>query len=182
MSVGDLTLVVVAKDQAGLRGFHLAHVEAADLILVANTAGIPLSAIGNHYLRNARTPLFGLVHADVIFGSESLEVFCREAAAGKVCGVVGVNPLLPYPQSYVWAIKIPKTAPVSTVDSASVFFRRDLGLSFDEKTFDSYRLHVEDVCIQAAQHGIPVVVPAARAWHDSHEVTGRAWLEQYRMY
>ena len=156
------------------------HVDAAETILVINYDGVPLSRIANYVRDRVRGLIFGMVHADVVFGPGALNVFVREAFAGHVCGVVGMNPDLPYPESYVWSNKNP--GPVSTLDSASVFFRRDLDLRFDEETFDSFHLHVEDFCIQAAQRDIPVVVPAADAYHDSCEVNGQPWLVQYGIY
>ena len=176
----DLTLVVVAKDRKSMDQFKLDHVNPADLVLVVNSEGKPLSSIGNKYLDNSECAVFGLVHADVVFGPGSLEVLLRTAAAGSVCGVVGRNPDISGERGYIWANKNP--GPVSTLDSASCFFRRDLGLRFDEKTFDSFHLHVEDLCIQAGQRGIPIVVPAADAYHDAHEVNGRLWLDQYWSY
>jgi metal-sulfur cluster biosynthetic enzyme len=62
-----------------------------------------------------------------------------------------------------------------------VFFRRDIGLRFDESTFTSFHCHVEDLCMQAKQRGMPVIVPFADATHAS-EMPSPAWRADYMTY
>lgn len=176
----DLTLVVVAKDVESMREFGLAHIDAAETILFINAEGKSLSAIGNEYLDKSRRAVFALVHYDVVFNAGSLEIFYCEAMQGKVCGVVGSNPDYSYPDNYIWANKNP--GPVSTLDSASCFFRRDLGLRFDEQTFDGLHLQTEDLCLQAGKRGIPVTVPGADAYHNACNRNGVPWHQQYEKY
>jgi hypothetical protein len=171
----SLTLVVVAKDLADLRAFDLANCDAEETVLVANTGRTPLSVIGNHYLDHARTPIVGLVHADTWFGPGALCAFTMEAFAGSVCGLVGIDS----DATYRWSDKNPGA--VSTLDSCSVFLRRDLGLHFDEQTLNSLHLHVEDLCLSAHLSGVPVVVPKAQAQHRS-AAPRPEWLEEYWRY
>lgn len=175
--VSDLTLVVVAKNSADLAQFDRTHVAGCELVLVANDSRTALSRIGNRYLASARTPVLGLVHADCWFGPGALAAFTATAMAGNVCGIVGVS--LP-DLVYQWSCRNPGS--VSTLDSCSVFFRRDAWLRFDEVRFDSLHLHVEDLCLQAEERGIPVVVPAADANHRGSTSNGDIWLAEYRRY
>lgn len=178
--MNDLTLVVVAKNAEDMRNFSQEYVSPGEAILVINTDHRPLSVIGNHYLAAARGSVFGMVHADVLFGAGALEILCATAEAGAVCGVVGFNPMFQYPESYIHANKNPNS--VSTLDSASVFFRRDIGIKFDSQTFDGFHLHVEDLCLQAGQRGIPVVVPAADCFHNAADVNGKQWHDDWKVY
>jgi hypothetical protein len=172
-----LQLVVVAKDAADMRAFNRAHVpDWVDLVEVVNTERQSLSSIGNYYLRVGRAPVFGIVHADCHFGPDALKVFYEEAMEGRVCGIVGLCLNL----VYHWCRDLPGR--VSTLDSCSVFFRRDLQLKFDEQTFDSFHLHVEDVCLQAEARNISVTVPYAEASHKGATQNGAAWLEEYHRY
>ena len=68
-----------------------------------------------------------------------------------------------------------KPCPVSTLDSSCIFFPTNLALRFDEQTFDGFHLHGEDICLQAHAKGIPVLVPAANAWHACPDVNGPNW-------
>ena len=202
-TAGDhLTLVVVAADQERAKVFDWTHVNAAEAVLVINYENMPLSVIGNTYLLGDRTPLgsrpiFGLCHADVPFGPGALDALAACAGEGNVCGVVGMNPDLKEDSpgrnpgatketqrwGEVWSNQNP--GPVSTLDSAAVFFRRDSGLRFDSVNFDGMHLHVEDLCLQAQAKGIPVVVPAADATHLSNPALNDWndwWHEDYRRY
>jgi hypothetical protein len=187
----QLTLVVVGKDESSLRRFDLAHIGAAECVLLVNYSKVPLSVIGNRFL-DACLPLFGMVHADVSFGPTALDVFADAVESGNVCGVVGWNcDLKPGDPGAnpgdkggrageVWCYQNP--GPVSTLDSAAVFFRRDLELRFDEKTFDGFHCHVEDLCIQASERGIPVAVPSANATHNSALNPPAEWRSDYDVY
>jgi len=186
----DLTLVVVAKDQENMDGFDQSYVAPAELVLVINYEQASLASIGNYWLDRSRR-LFGMCHADVYFGPGALEVFAQTANDGMVAGVVGYNPDLVKggpganpgngPAGQVWAYQNP--GPVSTLDSAAIFFSKDSGLRFDQQTFDSFHLQNEDLCLQASQNlKMPVVVPAADATHRSCERNGREWQNAYWPY
>ena len=197
----DLTLVVVAADQERAKVFDWTHVNAAETVLLINYENTPLSVIGNIYLWGLR-PIFGLCHADTLFGPGALDALAACAGEGNICGVVGMNPDLKEDSpgrnpgatkqtqrwGEVWSNQNP--GPVSTLDSASVFFRRDSGLRFDSVNFDGMHLHVEDLCLQARAKGIPVVVPAADAthlsnpalndWNDWWHMDYRGYYERFR--
>jgi hypothetical protein len=159
MTARDLTLVVIGKDWPALREFSLEHVNAAEVILVSNEAGIPLSVLGNHYLDTARRPVVGILHADSSLGPGACDAFAAAASAGAVAGIVGRDAA----RRYVWCTQ--GGGAVETLDCCSVFLRRDLGLRFDETTFDGFHCHVEDLCMQAHARGVPVSVPVAEAAH-----------------
>jgi GT2 family glycosyltransferase len=198
MTSRDLTLVVVGSDEQNMRRFDLSHCGAAETMLVINYGNVALSVIGNVALSWLRPgAVLGLCHADVFFGPGALDAMAQCAGEGNVCGVVGMNPDLKEDSpgrnpgatketqrwGEVWADKNP--GPVSTLDSAAVFFRRDSGLLFDSVNFDGMHLHVEDLCLQAQQRGIPVVVPAANATHYSNPNLNNWedwWHKDYRRY
>jgi hypothetical protein len=197
MTARDLTLVVVGLDEANMRQFDLTYVNAGSCVLVINYEKVPLSIIGNGRLLGSK-PIFGLCHADTYFGPGALDAFAACAGEGNVCGVVGMNPDLKEDSpgrnpgatkamprwGEVWSNQNP--GPVSTLDSASVFFRRDSGLQFDSVNFDGMHLHVEDLCLQASQlKAMPVVVPAAHASHIGNpqlQDWADWWHADYRRY
>lgn len=173
-----------------LPGFKLAHPICVDNSILKR----PLSEIANVILGECRTPVFGLVHADVFFDSPmarvadpakvfrpDLEILAECALAGKVCGIVGADLL---PQRYWWGHSLPDGAehPVSCLDGSSIFFRTDLGLQFDEVTFDGFHCHVEDLCLQAHARRISVVVPAVKTDHAGRSTYDPGWQAQYRVY
>jgi hypothetical protein len=176
MTQEDLTLLVIAKNAEDMRKFKLDHVEARETILHINYDRSPLSGIANWYLKcDPELILFGLVHADMDFGPGALDIMCETAESMMIAGTCG-RELDPsdIPDGYVWS-KFTRPGPVSTLDSSCVFFRTDLGLEFDEETFDGFHLHVEDLCLQAAAKGLPVVVPQCDAVHSSPDKNGTQW-------
>lgn len=185
--MSSLTLVAVGKDLAACS--QLQAPAGSVISFVDNSAGRPLSHIANLALDLCQSDVFGLCHCDVAFGDGALEAFTVAAMSGAVCGIVGIDLKGVYHCSYNdgrddwWAGALTAGGPgrVSTLDSMAVFFRKDLGLRFDEKTFDGFHCHVEDLCLQAAARGIPVIVPAADARHLNHEQS-REWLDDYRRY
>jgi hypothetical protein len=186
MNLSPLTLVYIAKDQAGLDAFDLTHTAGAEFIGYANDAELALSHIGNEMLAySGNSPVFGFCHADAVFGPGALDAFVAEAMRGAVCGIVGIDLAGLYRCSFEsrrdswWQGE--GAAEVSTLDGMALFFRRDLGLRFDEQTFTGYHCHVEDLCLQAHSRGIPVTVPAADAHHRNH-IQSQAFLADYRRY
>jgi hypothetical protein len=182
-----LMLVGVAKDGLGALQFqaqvrHCVDTPEGTLIVpYANTERKSLAAIGNEAiaLGSPIHGILGLCHADCTFGPGALESFAACAAAGKVCGIVGID----CDRNYRWS-NGGERGPglVSTLDSCCVFMRADLGLRFDETTFDGLHCHVEDLCLQAAARGIPVVVPAADASHVGASTFNPEWQAEYRVY
>lgn len=168
-----------------------------------------LAEIGNRFLRWCGSRVFGFCHADMEFGRGSLEAFveCSDSTFpfGAVCGACGrtkqyrdAGPGLQGCSSYVWSkdwgeptlrqvlagypLNPAGPCPVSTLDSSCIFFPTDLGLKFDEKTFDGFHCHGEDICLQAQSRGIPVLVPAANAWHACSDVNGPNWGKERDVY
>ena len=180
----NLTLLVIAKDQSDLNGFDETHIAPpVRLFRYINARGHPLAAVANCYLdlnlKLNGPHIFGLVHADMTIGPGSIEAYSDAAESCAIVGACG-RALDPWPEppaginpGYHWSKWNPGV--VSTLDSSCVFFRTDLGLRFDEETFDGFHLHVEDLCIQASQKGYPVLVPKADAVHSSPDKNGSTW-------
>jgi hypothetical protein len=186
--MNDLTLVVIGKDAESIGAFQRPKTNA-NLIYVANSKSEGLAVIANRHLDLCCTTVFGLCHADVVFANGALEAFTSEALRGSVCGIVGVDLHGTYHCSYNsdrdrwWKdnMRIGEPGFVSTLDGMAVFFRKDLGLRFDEQTFCGFHCHVEDLCLQAHARGIPVTVPAADAHHRNHKQT-QDWLVAYHAF
>ena len=185
MTAKDLTLVVVAKDEQSMRGFDQTHVNAAETILVINYHIQSLAQIANRHITNRE--IFGLCHADALFGPGALDIFAQTAGEGAVCGMVG---RCADPATHVWSVHKAnlqdhpnfKEGPISTLDSVSVFFRRDSGLWFDAVNFDGFHMHVEDLCMQAHAKGIPVLVPPASASTSCSTPFAGKWATDCLMY
>ena len=179
----QLRLIVIGKDPESISTFDSTHMGTCEPIFVANILNQPLSQIANRFLHvtnhDAGYPVFGLVHADTYFGPGALATFTRCALDSTICGIVGREPTPEY--SNCWCTTNP--GPVMTLDSCSIFFRRDLGLEFDEQTFDGHHCHVEDLCLQACSLNIPVMVPRADATHNGigHDWSS-PWMQDYARY
>ena len=187
--MSDLTLVVVGADWQSLRqqmnssltkdrAFGLDTLEDQELVLLPNQPPVSLASIGNWYLEHARSPVLGLVHPDTVYGRGALREFTQVALGGTVCGIVGISP----DGEYVWSYRTNCLRSVETLDSCSVFFRRDLGLRFDEQTFDGFHGHVQDLCMQAHAREIPVLVPPADASHAGVNYLQPAWRADWERY
>lgn len=188
-----LALCVVAKDGNELASFFAVHANEIaknvdELIAIDNRGGRfgGLAAIGNRALAATRSIVFGLIHADTGFRPGALATFREAAVAGKVAGIVGRSPA----GEYVWAFGGGGTD-VTCLDGCAIFFRRDLGLSFDEVTFDGFHCVGEDLSLLARTRGIPIIVPNAPADHRSSSnfpdpgqpnADRGAWLTDYHRY
>jgi hypothetical protein len=154
----DLYLLVVGQDDAECAEFNAANVDC-DLHVVANPENRPLAAIANEHMGLSTCSVFGMVHPDVFFGPGALAAFHAAASSGQLCGLVGRN----LKGEYRWCYEGP--GPVYALDDCSVFLRPDCGLRFDEHVPDAFQGYVTELCIQAQQRGVPVVVPEADAKH-----------------
>lgn len=174
----QLTLLAIGKNEASLKSFDQESIGGTELVLLANTKHEPLSTIANRHLANSRE-VFGLCHANTIFGLGSLDIFVKTALEGKICGIVGKD----IDGKYRWCSLNP--GKVSTLDGLAVFFPVRYKLQFDDKTFDGFHCHVEDLCLQAQKMGIEIVVPAANASHKDTNRTpseSEAWQRDYWNY
>jgi hypothetical protein len=184
----DLCLLVIGKDQESFKDWSWPTESLSFLqVQYANIKGDSSAAIGNEYLGKTKQTVFGMCHADCSFGPQAILTFYETALQGKVCGIVGRDPgkgnrwcsATKDIPGLVWSLR---PGPVSTLDSSSIFFRTDLGLSFDEEVFDGFHCYVEDVCLQAQSQGIQVVVPAANASHRGDSTFDPQWQQDYKKY
>lgn len=171
----DLYLLVIGQTQAECEEFDKSNVDC-EVCLVANPENRSMAAIANEHMERTRRAVFGLIHPDVTFEPGAIQAFYDAAMAGNVCGVVGRN----LEKEYVWCHDNP--GHVSCLDDCSIFFAKSAGLKFDEVLCDSFYAYVSDLCIQAHQRGIPVIVPAAVANHrgrrffTEHDAHYDAWF------
>jgi hypothetical protein len=195
----NMTLVVIAKNSKDMTGFHRDYTyEVSDLVSVINYRNEGLASIANRYLYTSKSDVFGLCHADTYFNDGSLRIFHDCSVGGAVCGVVGQADRFKDPHSIVWSHQWgspsesqlesgwPRSTtgpcPVSTLDCCGIFFPRLSGLKFDEVTFDSFHCHAEDLCLQAHNYGMRVVVPAAKTGHGSPVPNDSNWGAQRDVY
>lgn len=172
-----LHLVIVSATDGELEGWN--RTVTVPVTLMSNPSRRSLASIGNECIEALTYPypiVIGLCHADTDFYDGALSSLTAAAMEGAVAGIVGID----LQRIYRWSKNNP--GPVSTLDSCSVFFRRDLGLRFDEETFDGLHCHVEDLCLQAQARRIPVIVPAAHASHVGQSTDNPQWQNDYRVY
>lgn len=182
-------LLVIGKDSAALSKFDMTNLGGVTLVAQKNPDRRSLAAIANEVIGSGNhIEVFGLSHTDVVFGPGAIAALVCVAWNGRVAGIVGRDLQGAFrccsrPEQYDRGAGQLFTGPglVSTLDSMAVFFRPDSGLRFDAATFDGLHCHVEDLCLQAHTRGIPVVVPAADAYHVDHEIT-EAWKAEYQEY
>jgi len=179
-----LSLLVTSKDTRGLREFLAANQSKLDEIqelclLIAN--GRSQAEIANRFAARASNEIVGIVHSDCNFAEGDFTTLTKTAAAGKVTGLVGARLLEPHEdwtKKEVWGKMVLKETPVSTLDGCSVFFQRDIPVSFDP-TFSGFHLVVEDFCLSAAEQGIPIVVPPVNANHIGQSTRKPEWQREY---
>lgn len=182
-----LSLLVTSKDSRGLREFLAANLcrleEVSELVLLV-ADGKGQAEIGNQFASRAFGDVVGLVHSDTIFAEGDLELLAQAARDGKVVGLVGARLLEAgedWPVKFVWGKEQKEERPVSTLDGCSVFFRKDIPISFDP-SLQGFHLVVEDFCLSASRLGVPVVVPAVKANHIGQSTTKPEWQREYAMW
>lgn len=178
----SLSLIVTSKDSRGLREFLAANPGCLDevqelCLLIANGKG--QAEIGNKFAARAHGEVVGMVHSDCNFAEGDLRLLAKTAYEGKVTGLVGAKIREPHEQEKeVWGKMIVKESAVSTLDGCSVFFRKDIPVSFDP-TFESFHLVVEDFCLSASEQGIPIVVAPVNASHIGQSTRKPEWQREY---
>jgi hypothetical protein len=185
-------VLVVAANEADLDKFRARH-DDPRFTLMVNQPTKSLAKIGNELIALSKADVVGLIHADCVLGPGAIDQFTMAASAGALCGIVGRD----LQGRYRWSGRHPDElvpggwAPgspglVSTLDCCSVFMPRNLTIRFDEATFNGFHCHVEDLCLQARQRGIMVIVPAAQAEHPVHPDLAHdgyaSWILQYQFY
>jgi hypothetical protein len=178
-----LSLVVTGKNHADLDAFiasNLGLLDAVSELRLVVPGALGQARVGNHAKATALGDVVGLVHSDVSFQSGDLGVL-EEAARKAVAGIVGARLLEPEEQwdrKFTWGKSLERTTEVSTLDGCSVFFRKDLPVSFDE-SFQGWHCVVEDFCLSAKRAGMPVVVAPVKASHQGGSTFDPSWQRQY---
>lgn len=190
-----LAILVIGKDSPAIEGFMRHHettpsASIGRIIPIINDLGTPLACLANSALELVTEEVFGLLHADVYFDSPlarlagqqwepDLSILYRTAMDGAVCGIVGADLT---DVRYRWGNGLKEPWPVSCLDGCSLFMRRNIGLRFDSATFNGFHCHVEDLCLQAHQRGVPVIVPPVKAEHKGESTFEPKWQAQYFWY
>jgi hypothetical protein len=186
-----LSLLVMARNSAGIKEFldlnagSLDQIDELRLVITTDARFGGQSLLSNRFKASALGQVCGIVHADTTFPVGSLPVFMKTALEGKVVGIVGARegpPDMTPQEKNVWSNSVSQETPVSTIDCCSIFFRRDIPLSFDEMRFPSWHCVNEDFCLQAHAAGIPVVIPSANASHAGQSTFQPAWQSEYWAY
>jgi len=177
-----LSLLVLGKNQLELQSFQLEHVigVADELVLLANDGARfgGLGAVGNALIERSRCDVVGVVHADTMLGAGILKSLRNISSIGAVTGIVGA----PAGGGNLWCRDIQTETSVSTLDSCAVFVPRLSGLRFDAEAFDSFHCCVEDLCCQARQRAIPVLVVPGPADHLGTNWGKPDWMNEYWTY
>ena len=188
----SLMLIVIAKsveERMAWESHNVPLLHGANYVGMVNHAAHSLAALANSAIDiyGAGQDVLGLIHADVFFDSPmyrmngqawtpDLKILTDTAASGAVCGIVGAANDA---QRYYWGHSLEHEKLVSCLDGCSVFFPASSKLRFDEATFTGMHCHVEDLCLQAHERGIPVVVPPVKADHAGRSTFAPAWQVEY---
>jgi len=166
-----LAVMVIGKSDEEIEWFkeQSPHAEQEARMVYVSNPGRRFggtAAIANPFIDAATEDVVAVVHADTTFAHGSLTAFAKTAAEGPyMVGIVGrraQDPGQPF-SGYVWCND--GGGEVSTLDSSSVFFRKDLGLRFDGVTFNDFHCVVEDLCLQARKKRVRSMVANAPAGH-----------------
>lgn len=166
-----VAIMVIGKSEEEIEWFKQNSPRAneeARMVYVANPGRRygATAVIANPFLETATEDVVAVVHADTSFAPGAIGVFAQVAIDNDcLTGIVGRAKAHPGAANmgYTWCTS--DGGYVSTLDSCSVFFRRNLGLRFDGRTFDDFHCVVEDLCLQARLRGIRSFVPKAEAGH-----------------
>jgi hypothetical protein len=103
----------------------------------------------NEFIRHSQAQYICFVHADVTCQGleEAIERTIKAHPDFGALGAVGSN------KGTIWGRK-GNIQEVITVDSCCIVINTEHRLYFDEKTFDSYHLYVEDMCMQTRSLGL----------------------------
>lgn len=184
--MNGLSLLVIGAKSADLREFAERNPNAFSEVQEIRMAALPgtryggYAAMGNKWKKEALGDIIGLVHADTIFEAGALTALAAAAIEGAVTGMVGAS--FGPPVGNVWGCHLDNPGEVSTLDSCSVFLRRDASYGFDERTFDGFHCAVEDLCLAAKAKGARIVVPPVKANHDGRSTFNPAWRAEYETY
>lgn len=116
-----------------------------DLDVIIKKADRPPAIIYNEVLDETKERFVCFVHADVschgLLNAINKTIIERP---NHLLGIVGVK------NGYHWS-KPNQLYDVMTLDSCCVVVDKEMGLRFDDKTFDEYHCYVEDICMQAGK-------------------------------
>ena len=186
-----LSLLVMARDAAGIKEFlsanpgSLGQIDELRLVITTDARFGGQASLSNRFKASALGQVCGIVHADTTFPGDSLSAFMKTALEGKVAGIVGARegpPDMTSEEKNVWGNSIAQETLVSTIDCCSIFFRKDIPLSFDEMHFPTWHCVNEDFCLQAHEVGIPVVIPPTPSTHVGQSTFQPAWQTEYWAY
>lgn len=105
----------------------------------------PASAF-NKVIRESKCDFIIFTHEDVCFSSnflERVEYTIKTVPDFGVLGMVGRDKF----GNYCWPNRGCSYI-VTTLDCCLAIIRRDMGLLFDDETFDDYHLYIEDYCMR----------------------------------
>lgn len=138
----------------------------------ARANDFPLAGAYNGFMAMTLHRQLWFVHPDVAFSPDVFagEAFLEENRQVAAFGLAGVSAK----GDYVFADKIVEPTEVETLDGCFLAVRKDVGLSFDDATFDGLHLYAEDYCCQARDRGLcSVVFPARSFLHKSLTMSQR---------
>jgi hypothetical protein len=102
----------------------------------------------NNHIRDSKAKYICFIHADVTcYGlTEAIERTIQRVGDFGALGIVGTN------KGTKWG-HVAVIQEVMTLDSCCIIINQDYGVLFDEHTFDSYHLVIEDYCMQVRNLG-----------------------------
>ncbi|MFA5235224.1 MAG: hypothetical protein WC390_12575 [Sulfurimonas sp.] len=121
----------------------------SDLDVVVHASCESPAIVYNEFIRFSDAQYLCFCHADVTTSGlmEAIERTIKAHSDFGALGAVGSN------KGTIWGRK-GNIQEVITVDSCCIVINTEHGLYFDEKTFDSYHLYVESMCMQTRALGL----------------------------
>jgi hypothetical protein len=130
-------------------GVYSKYLGKSDLDVKVHPSTDSPARVYNKHIRKSSEQYLCFIHADVTSNGlkEAIERTIKAHPDFGALGAVGSN------KGTIWGRK-GLIQEVITVDSCCIVINTDYGLMFDEKTFDSFHLYVEDMCMQTRNLGL----------------------------
>jgi len=129
-------------------GCYSQYLGKCGLDVIIEKPGPSPATIYNRILDETKERYVCFIHSDVTCsGLERAIEHTIAERPGYLLGAVGVDG----PFSYKWSRHHDSPYDIITADSCCIVVDKEMGLRFDDKTFDGLHLYVEDICMQAGK-------------------------------
>lgn len=170
-------------------GPYATHLGRCGLDVIVKRTDVAPATIYNRILDETKERYVCFIHSDcTCMGLERAIEHTIALRPGCLLGAVGVDAN----HNYLWSME-GVAFNLMTADSCCLVVDKEMGLRFDDKTFDGYHLYVEDMCMQAGKVSTifinsgdslyrPIVESGPHLIHHSYTVRqrGAAWGDYWK--